>query len=122
MSHESDILQDTARNGELKMARVYVSATVEALVFDAAITAVMFWKLGFSSFSFMQAIGIALFVLFCFSVVIWVRKKSIRKEILGQLEAAHMEEKDIVAFLKDNPTEYEFVHALFIKPPKSERR
>ena len=122
MSQESDILQNTARNGELKMARVYISATVEAVIFDVALVAVMFWKLGFSSFSFMQAIGITLFILFCFSVVIWVRKKSIRKDLLGQLDAVHLEEKDFVAFLEKNSTEYEFLHALFIKPPKPIRK
>lgn len=121
MTQENDILHHAVSDGELKLANVYVTAAIEALLFDAAVTAVLFWKLGFSSFSVMQAVGIALFILFCFSVVIYVRKNRIRKKILDQLEAANLKENDLVAFLEKNPTEYEFVHALFIKPPKSNR-
>lgn len=103
---------------EKKIAQVYVSSTIEAGLFEISVLIVIFYKAGFSTFTWMQAIGMTLLILFVISAVIFLRKKKLKTSMLKSLEQNQISENTFIDFIKQNPAEFEFIQALLIKPEK----
>ena len=109
-------MTDIASLHDRKLARVYVIVTVEALVFECAIACMIFFKLGFSSFTLLQVIGTALLILVIGSISLQIRKRNIKNSILSSLATREISETDFMEFLNTHPTQFEFIQALFISP------
>lgn len=108
----------TAEEFEKKVAQIYISSTLEAILFETAALSVIFIRAGFSAFTLMQAIGFSLLILFIISAVIFWRKKNLKIKMLNSLEKNRISESTFIAYIKQNPAEFEFIQALLIPPVK----
>ena len=106
-------MTDIASLHDRKLAKVYVTVTAEALVFEGAIACMIFYWLGFSAFTLLQVIGTALLILVIGSVSLQIRKKHIKNSILSSLSELEISETDFKEFLGSHPAQFEFIQALF---------
>ena len=114
-------LAKLASSYDEKLAKIYITCTVECFLFSAASVGMILYYLGFTSFSILQSIGSILFMLLIFTLVLKIRKSNVKKSI----EKQYTSDEDRAAFesyLKTHSLDYEFLYAVMIKPAKTDNK
>ncbi len=105
-------------NAEKKMEKLYLSVTVEAIFIDMTLVGVLLYYLPWTTFTVLQAIGATLIILLFASIVLMLRKKTIRKHLISELEQNASSEAELKTYLEQNPLDFELIRPLFIAPIK----
>lgn len=98
-----------------KLAKIYISVTVECLIFSAVCAGMIIFYLGFTAFAVLQSIGCILLMLLIFTLVLKLRKSHVKRDI----EAQYPEASDLAEFenyLKAHSLDHEFLYAVMINP------
>lgn len=97
-----------------KLAKIYISVTVECLIVSAVCAGMIIFYLGFTTFAVLQSIGCILWMLLIFTLVLKIRKSHVKRDI----EAHYTDASDLAEFenyLKAHSLEHEFLYAVMIK-------
>ena len=105
-----------AEEAEKKMEKIYLSVSLEAFLIDITLVGVLFYHLRLTTFTVFQAIGATLIVLVVASIVLMLRKKHLKKQLVLNLEQNESNEAEFKEHLEQNPLAFELIRPLFITP------
>lgn len=109
----NETIQKLATDNEHFLEKLYIAVSIEALALEIPLVTLIFYYLGMTAFSVLQAIGTTLMILLIGSGTIHFRKKRLKKRIIASLQENNIPEDDFLAFLKTPENDCEFLLALF---------
>lgn len=109
----NDLCLNIAKKFDDQLAELYISTSIEALVFEIALVGLLFFKLGFKAFILLQAFGITLLILLIFSVILHFRKKKIHRNAENALVENQISNTQFLDFLESHQADLQFIYALF---------